>query len=102
MKNDKQLPASHQKPVKTFEGHSFHCNFPDGKRIATASANKTIRIRRFEDGAEMMKWQYTYALVLLDDGKQVVSAEGEAPDGVDEGGFDETDFDLNNMLVSHL
>jgi hypothetical protein len=32
----------------------------------------------------MMKWQYAYALVLLDDGKHVVSAEGEAPDGVDE------------------
>jgi WD40 repeat protein len=50
----------------------------------------------------MMKWQYAYALVLLDDGKQVVSAEGEAPDGVDEGGFDENDFDLNDVLVSQL
>ncbi|KAG2739044.1 hypothetical protein P692DRAFT_20670257, partial [Suillus brevipes Sb2] len=63
--------------IKSLSRHSRDivsiATFPDGKRIATASANKTIRIWMFEDGAEMMKWQYTYALVLLDDGNQVVS-----------------------------
>ncbi|KAG2742184.1 hypothetical protein P692DRAFT_20903786 [Suillus brevipes Sb2] len=53
----------------------------------------------------MMKWvlkQYAYALVLLDDGKQVVSAVEEAPDGVKEGGFNENDFDPNDVLDSQL
>ncbi|KAG2751625.1 hypothetical protein P692DRAFT_20726946, partial [Suillus brevipes Sb2] len=76
------LPASHRKPVRTSEGYDGNifsiATFPDGKRIATATADKTISIWRLEDGAEMMKWvlkQYAYALVLLDDGKHVVSAE---------------------------
>ncbi|KIK43422.1 hypothetical protein CY34DRAFT_803846 [Suillus luteus UH-Slu-Lm8-n1] len=106
MKDDNQLPGSHQKPVKTFEDHkdsifSF-ATFPDGKRIATASADKTIRIWRLEDGAEMMKWvvkQFIWVLVLLEDGKQVVSAEGEPPDGIDE---DDFHFDPNEVLDSQL
>jgi WD40 repeat protein len=105
MKDDNQLPGSHQKPVKTFEGHkeTIVCiaTFPDGKRIATASADKTIRIWRLEDGAEMMKWmvkQYVFALVLLENGKQVVSAEGEVPDGFEEDDFDEDDVDPNDVL----
>jgi WD40 repeat protein len=109
MKDDRQLPVSHQKPIKTFEGYdgniSSIATFPDGKRIATASADQTIHIWRLEDGAEMMKWvvkQYAYALVLLDNGKQIVSAEGEAPHGVDKGDFDEGDFDPNDVLVSQL
>ncbi|KIK37173.1 hypothetical protein CY34DRAFT_810610 [Suillus luteus UH-Slu-Lm8-n1] len=40
MKGGKQLPGSHQKPVKTFEGHKDNivciATFPDGKRTATA------------------------------------------------------------------
>jgi WD40 repeat protein len=78
MKDDKQLPVSHQKPVKTFEGYDGNIfsivTFPDGKRTAAASADKTIRIWRLEDGAEMMKWvlkQYAYPLVLLDDGNRL-------------------------------
>ncbi|KAG2752450.1 WD40 repeat-like protein [Suillus brevipes Sb2] len=42
------VPASHRKPVKTFEGYDGNifsiATFPDGKRIATATADKTIRI----------------------------------------------------------
>ncbi|KAG2038184.1 quinon protein alcohol dehydrogenase-like superfamily [Suillus americanus] len=96
MKDDKQLPGSDQKPVKTFEGHKHNitsiATFPDGKRIATASVGKTIRIWRLEDGAEMMKLvvkQYIGALVLLENGKQVVSAEGVIPDDLDEDNLDD-------------
>jgi hypothetical protein len=101
MQDDKQVPGLNQKPVKTFEGHkaSIHSlvTFPDEKRIATASEDKTIRIWRLEDGAEMMKWvmkQHVSALLLLDNGKQVVSAEGEIPDG-----FDEDEFDPNDVVL---
>ncbi|KAG2748826.1 WD40 repeat-like protein [Suillus brevipes Sb2] len=100
MKGDKQLPGSHQKPVKTFEGHKENiiciATFPDGKRIATASEDKTIRIWRLEDGAEMMKWvvkQYVWALALAENGKQVVSSEGEFPDG-----FEEDEYDADDVL----
>ncbi|KAG2748825.1 WD40 repeat-like protein [Suillus brevipes Sb2] len=106
MKDDKQLPGSPQKPVKTFEGHKENiiriATFPDGKRIATASADKTIRIWRLEDGAEMMKWvakQCVWALVLLENGRQIVSAEGELPDGIDE---DDFHFDPNEVLDTQL
>jgi WD40 repeat protein len=34
----------------------------------------------------------------LDNGKKVVSAEGETPDGFDEDDFDEDDFDPNDVL----
>jgi WD40 repeat protein len=102
MKDDNQLPGSHQKPVKTFEGHNNYitslATFPDGKRIVTTSEDKTIRIWRLEAGAEIMKWvvkQYVWVLALLKDGKQVVSAEGELPDGIDE---DDFDFDPNEVL----
>ncbi|KAG1858847.1 WD40-repeat-containing domain protein [Suillus subluteus] len=100
MKDDKQLPGSHQKPVKTFEGHkkgiTSIVTFPDGKRIATASADKTICIWMLEDGAEIMKWvvnECVGALVLLENGKQIVSAEGEVPDNVDEDNLHQTVLD---------
>ncbi|KAG2748838.1 WD40 repeat-like protein [Suillus brevipes Sb2] len=105
MKDDNQLPGSQQKPVKTFKGYKHWitsiATFPDGERIATASLDKTIRIWRLADGAEMMKWvvkQCVGALVLLENGKHVVSAEGEFPDSVGEGNFDEDDFDPNDAL----
>ncbi|KIK41202.1 hypothetical protein CY34DRAFT_806380 [Suillus luteus UH-Slu-Lm8-n1] len=102
MKGVNQLPGLLQKPVKTFEGHTEGIyslsTFPDGKRIATAAGDKTIRIWRVEDGAEMIEWvmkQHVLALVLLENGKQVVSAEGELPDGIDE---DDYVFDPNDVL----
>ncbi|KAG1858881.1 quinon protein alcohol dehydrogenase-like superfamily, partial [Suillus subluteus] len=104
MKDGKQLPGSQQKPVKTFEGHKHDitsiATSPDGMRIATGSLDKTIRMWRLEDGAEM-EWvvkQYVSALVISKNGKQVVSAEGELPAGFDEDGFDEDDFDENDVL----
>ncbi|OAX32529.1 WD40 repeat-like protein, partial [Rhizopogon vinicolor AM-OR11-026] len=84
----KQLAGTHKDPVKTFEGHEEYITsistFPDGKRIATASYDKTIRIWRLEDGREMKKWvvkKIVGALLILRDGKnwQVVSAEGDDP-----------------------
>jgi len=84
MKDGKQLPGSHQKPVRTFEGHKHSimsiATFPDGKKITSVSPDKTMRIWRLEDGAEIMKWmvkQCVCALVLLENGKKVVSAKGE-------------------------
>ncbi|OAX31973.1 WD40 repeat-like protein [Rhizopogon vinicolor AM-OR11-026] len=69
---------------QTFKGHDGDitsiATFPDGKRIATGSDDRTIRIWRLEDGKEMKKWvvkNIVDALVILRDGKQVVSAEGE-------------------------
>ncbi|OJA14178.1 hypothetical protein AZE42_11038, partial [Rhizopogon vesiculosus] len=53
--------------------------FPDGERIVTGSADRTIRIWRLGDGREIKKWVVKNsidALVILRDGKQVVSAEG--------------------------
>jgi len=104
MKDGKQLPGSHHKAVKIFKGHKESINsiatFPDGKRIATASFDKTIRIWRLEDGTEMTKWvvkQCVTALVLLKNGKQVVSAEGELPARIDEDDFDDNDL-LNEVL----
>jgi WD40 repeat protein len=92
MKDGKQLPGSHQKAVKIFEGHEEDitsiATFPDGKRIATASLDKTIRIWRLEDGTEITKWvvkQKVTALVLWKN--SVISAEGEFPD----------DFDVDNL-----
>ncbi|KAG1728005.1 WD40-repeat-containing domain protein [Suillus lakei] len=106
MKNDKQLPGSHQKPVRTFEGHSMtpECTnniisiatFLDGNRIASLSGDNIIRIWRLEDGAEMMKWvakQLLWALVISGNGKQVVSAEGEDPRSNPKKGLCEDDFD---------
>jgi WD40 repeat protein len=106
MRDDNQrLPGSHQKPVKTFEGYKKEivsiATFPDGKRIATASADKTIRIWRLEDSAEIMEWvmeQYAYALVLSENGKQIVTVEGEVPDGFGEDEYDADDFDPNDGL----
>ncbi|OAX37112.1 WD40 repeat-like protein [Rhizopogon vinicolor AM-OR11-026] len=53
---------------------------PDDERIATGSADRTIRIWRLEDGREMKKWVVkngVRTLVILRDGKQVVSAEDD-------------------------
>ncbi|OAX33238.1 WD40 repeat-like protein [Rhizopogon vinicolor AM-OR11-026] len=87
MKDDKQPAETHQDPLKTFDGHEHNitsiATFPDGKRIVTGSIDKTIRIWRLADGREMKKWvvkKIVGALLILRDGKQVVSAEGDDPD----------------------
>ncbi|KIK41189.1 hypothetical protein CY34DRAFT_221995 [Suillus luteus UH-Slu-Lm8-n1] len=84
MEGDNQLPGLHQKPVKIFEVQKgeiyFIATFPDGKRIATTSLGKTIRIWRLEDGAEMMKWV-------------VKHAEGEFPQSLYEDDFEVDDWD---------
>ncbi|OJA08749.1 hypothetical protein AZE42_06090 [Rhizopogon vesiculosus] len=85
--NDSKEPAeTRQDPVKTFYGHENHIlsivTFPDGKRIATESVDKTIQIWGLSDGREVKKWvvkKIVNALVILKDGKQVVSAEGDEP-----------------------
>ncbi|KAG2115045.1 WD40-repeat-containing domain protein [Suillus clintonianus] len=101
MKDAKHSPGSHREPVKTFQGHDDSlfsiATFPDGKTIATGSADKTIRVWRLEDGTEMMKWvakQLVGALVLLGNGKQVISAEGEDP-------FPGDDSDQNEETFSN-
>ncbi|OJA11798.1 hypothetical protein AZE42_07924 [Rhizopogon vesiculosus] len=87
MTDSSQLIETHQNPVKTFEGHEDPimsiATFPDGKRIATGSYDKTIRIWRLADGREMKKWvvkKKVSALIIFRDGKQVASAEGDDTD----------------------
>jgi WD40 repeat protein len=94
MKDGKKPTASQREPVKTFEGHekeiSSIATFPDGKRMATGSRDKTIRIWRLEDGKEMRKWvmkKNVTAIAILRDGMQVVSAVGDCET------FSEADWD---------
>jgi WD40 repeat protein len=97
MKDGKKVTASQREPVKTFEGHeeaiTSIATFPDGKRIATGSADKTIRIWRVEDGREMRKWvmkKNVSAIAILRDGMQVVSAVGDADNLSDDEDLDKT------------
>jgi WD40 repeat protein len=87
MNDGKKLTASRREPVKRFEGHEKEitsiATFTDGKRIATGSYDKTIRIWRLEDGREMKKWvmkKPVTAIAILRDGMQVVSAVGDIDD----------------------
>jgi WD40 repeat protein len=87
MEDGKKLTASQGEPVKTFEGHerpiTSIATFQDGKRIATGSYDKIIRIWRLEDGKEMRKWvmkKNVTAIAILSDGMQVVSAVGDMDD----------------------
>ncbi|OJA08747.1 hypothetical protein AZE42_06092, partial [Rhizopogon vesiculosus] len=87
MKDGKRPAETRQDPIKTFEGHEDDivsiATFQNGKRIATGSWHKTIRIWGLEDSREMKKWvvkKKVGALLILRDGKQVVSAEGDDPE----------------------
>ncbi|KAJ8579261.1 WD40 repeat-like protein, partial [Rhizopogon salebrosus TDB-379] len=73
-----------------FEGHEKRitsiATFPDGKRIATGSVDKTIRIWRW-----VMKKSIS-AIAILRDGMQVVSAVGDTDGTFTDEDLDETRY----------
>ncbi|KAJ8596366.1 hypothetical protein M405DRAFT_898028 [Rhizopogon salebrosus TDB-379] len=63
MKDGKQQHVAYRDPIRTFEGHQDSIfamvTLPDGERITTTAIDKATRIRRLEDGMEMISGSHT-------------------------------------------